>query len=97
MWNNPVFCGVAAAATFYLYRIYQRSQEPEETRTEVSFLTPALVGCAVAGMVHIYNSQEGMSDIDSDFESGLVDMMDIERIAPVKPAPNMDVYTAIWE
>jgi hypothetical protein len=98
MWKNPATYGVAAAAVFYLYRIYRRSQEPEETRQEVSFVMPALIGCAVAGMAYMYmNEGMGINDVDSDFESGLVDMVEIDRVAPRPTVPNLDVYTAVWE
>lgn len=100
MWNNPATYGFAAAAAFYLYRIYKRSQEPEETRQEVSFLLPAMLGVGVAGLVYLYMNDPGcgvISDIDSDFESGLVDMVDIDKVVPRPAAPNLDVYTAIWE
>lgn len=95
--QNPLYIGVAAAAAVYLYSIYKRSQEPEESRKNVSFLAPALVGCAVAAIVHFYINGGGFNDMDSDFESGLVNMTDIDNVMPRAPAPNLDVYTALWE
>ena len=96
MLNNPLLIGFGVAAAVYLYRIHQRSQEPEENRKDVSFLLPAVMGCMAGGAMYLYNNQNTWSDVDSDFESVLVNPIAIDHIAPMNGGNHQQVYTSIW-
>jgi hypothetical protein len=100
---NPVVAGIAAAAALYIYRRHQRSKLPVEEQTgEVSPVLPVIVGVAVWGAVQVFNDCKcpGGDDIQSDFESGLMDIDQIERLDMQQPAAfskMQDVYDDIWQ
>ena len=111
---NPVLAAATAALAVYLWQRRRRinggdsalpqQQEASDSmaKTIVAPAIAAVVAWVATGFYNDCQCPDGVADLNSDFESGLMDIEKIERLDVQNPtAPtvggNQDVYTDIWQ